>query len=291
MKKLAVIAGYATVDFPVRLPRALTGERTATVEAMAGEQWPRPGGAALYAARCVVAAGGRAAALVTVGNDSNGALYLDAARACRVHLTGIDVSSEARTPWCMLLYHDDGGYTCLIDRGDVDRHRLTDSQQLLVSSADLVCIAAGGAATSAAVLDCVSNETPLAWIAKRDPVCFPPLLARRLAQRADFIFCNSAERPDVDAARGHGDRPRQTLIETRGAAGVRLEYDGRSVDLPVDSVDVRDATGAGDTLAGGVIASVLEGNLDIEAAVREGICAARRLLESRAGRDLQGPAM
>lgn len=280
--KLAVISGYASVDFPVRLPLPLQGEQTATVEAMAVEQWPRPGGAALYAARCIAAAGSRATALVTVGNDSNGALYLDAARAGGLELAGVDVSADARTPWCMLLYHDDGGYTCLIDRGDVDRHQLTDSQRSLVSAADFICIAAGSAATNAAVLDGVSSGTPVAWIAKRDPVCFPPPLARRLAERADFIFCNAGERADVDAARGAEPRPHQAIVETRGAAGVRLEHGGRTIDLPVDSLHVRDATGAGDTLAGGVIASLLAGTQDLESAVREGIHAARRLLAGRA---------
>ena len=284
--KTAVVSGYASVDYPVRLPAALRGEQTATVHALSGDGWPRPGGAALYVARCLADAGQRGVAIATVGQDANGALYLEACRSSRVELTALNVTAEARTPWCMLLYHDDGEYTCLIDRGDVDRQTLTQAQRLVLGAAEFVCVAAGAAATSAAVLDCISSEAPLAWIAKRDPVCFPESLAQRLAQRADFIFCNAAERSAVDIARAGGARTGQAIIETRGAQGVRLEQGGAAIDIATESLRVRDATGAGDTLAGGVIANLLVGNSDLERAVRDGVGAARRLLLSRAAQEV-----
>ena len=80
MSKSAIVAGYATLDFAVRLPLPLAGPSTATVAALTGDSWPRPGGAPLYAARRLVAAGHEAQACVAVGEDANGEIYLQACR-------------------------------------------------------------------------------------------------------------------------------------------------------------------------------------------------------------------
>jgi len=279
--KLAAISGYAGSDYLVRLPSALQGPQTATIETLGGSAWPRPGGAALYVARHLSAAGHHAAPLIAVGDDTNGRSYLDAVDAYGIDATGMRVVKDARTPWCMLLYHDDGDYTCLIDRGTVKQQALNDAQRTLIRAADYVCIAAGDAEVSTRVLDELPQTTPLAWIAKRDSDCFPTALGRRLAQRADIIFCNSSERPQVDSARFEAHRAHQIVIETRGASGVAIECDGDIQRVDVEPMQVRDATGAGDTLAGGVIASLLAGECSIEAAVREGVRAARRLLQGR----------
>jgi len=281
MRKLAVVSGYATVDFPVRLPAPLSGAQTATVEALAKDSWPRPGGAALYASRRIAAAGHRACALVALGHDASGTLYLDACRAAGVELGEGACIAHLQTPWCMLLYHDEGSYTCLIDRGGTDQQVLSDAQRSGLASADLVCIAAGPSAVTAALIDWVPPGVTLAWIAKRDAVSFPQALNERLARRADLIFCNASERSMVDAARVSGVKPGQSIIETRGADGVVLESGGRRIELPSPPVRVRDTTGAGDTLAGEVLATLLSANSDLEGAVRRGIDAVRDLLLTR----------
>jgi ribokinase len=216
-----------------------------------------------------------------VGQDDNASVYLDACRAAKVSVDAICRSEQVRTPWCMLLHHDDGSCTCLIDRGNVDQQDLTAAQISLVRRAQLVCIAAGPAGIGAQVLETVSNGALLAWIAKSDPACFPEALARRLAQRADVIFCNASERTMVDSACTSGARAGQSIVETRGAHGVLLECAQRKTELDCEPLTVRDTTGAGDTLAGEVLASLLSGITGMEAAVRNGIEAARSLLFSR----------
>jgi ribokinase len=281
MRKLAVVSGYATVDFPVRLPVPLNGAQTATVETLAKDSWPRPGGAALYASRRIAAAGHRACALVALGQDASGTLYLDACRAAGVELSEGACIAHLQTPWCMLLYHDEGNYTCLIDRGDMDQQVVSDAQRTVLASADLVCIAAGPSAVTATLIDWAPPSATLAWIAKRDAVSFPQALNERLARRADLVFCNASERSMVDAARLSGVKPGQSIIETRGAEGVLLESGDRRVELPSPPVRVRDTTGAGDTLAGEVLATLLSGKSDLEGAVRRGIDAVHNLLLRR----------
>jgi ribokinase len=73
------------------------------------------------------------------------------------------------------------------------------------------------------------------------------------------------------------------VVETRGRQGLRLHEPGAApVDLPVRAVSVRDATGAGDTLAGGFIAAEMAGASPTQAA-EAGLAAAARLLTDREG--------
>jgi ribokinase len=179
------------------------------------------------------------------------------------------------------VYHDEGSYTCLIDRGSVDAQSLTRAQLAMAASADLLCIAAGPARGVAALLDSIPPDMPLAWIAKRDDVSFPEALAARLGSRANVVFCNTSERQIVDRARSHGHAVNQSIIETRGADGVLLESPGTVLELRCDAVNVRDATGAGDTLAGEVLATMLSGEANLESALARGMDAARDLLLAR----------
>lgn len=282
MTRSAVVVGYATVDYPANLPDALRGPGTHAAVALAPANWPRAGGAALYASTRVAAAGHRVHPLVAVGEDGNGSIFLDACRAADVSTEGIHCTQLVRTPWCFLLYHRDGTYTCLIDTGGVNEQPLTHTQLALCKSTDLICIAAAPASNSARVLSVAPNATPLVWIAKDDPMCFPEWLCSDLAARANIIFCNSAERALVEKARALGHMPEQVIVETRGPRGVLVEgVGGRRTELRREALDVGDTTGAGDTLAGEVLAALLSGCPTIEGAVQRGMDAARLLLLSR----------
>lgn len=280
--KSVVISGYATIDHVVRLPHALQGGGTYAVEALLPREWPRPGGAALYASRRIIAAGHTATALVVVGDDANGALYRKACADSGVAVTPIASAPALRTPWCLLAYHDDGGYTCLLDRGYSGALTIdTVALRHTVPEADVVCIAAAAPEVTSAVLDRAGSQSLVAWIAKNDPDCFPTPLVQRLTRRADFIFCNSSERPRIDAARATTQpRDGQVIIETRGAQGVVIEQTAMRAQVAVEPLEVRDATGAGDTLAGEVLAHLLHGAA-LEDAVTRGACAARELLAAR----------
>lgn len=279
MIKSAIVSGYATADYVARVPQALQGPGTRQAAALGGQRWPSVGGAALYASMRLAEAGHDVTPLTIVGNDGNGALFVDACSTAKVNTRGIVRTSEVRTPWCLLLYHDDGNCTCLIDHGGVNEYPPTRQQIQLVSSADLVCIAAGAVNASEQVLAAAADSACVAWIAKDDPQCFPAALTRQLARRADIIFCNSAERAMVDAARWEASRAGQLIVETRGARGVIVDGPTR-IDVRSEPLQVADTTGAGDTLAGEVLAALLSG-ADIEAAARRGIDASRALLSSR----------
>lgn len=281
MSKSAVVVGYATLDYSANVPDALRGPGTHAAVALSPANWPRAGGAALYASARLAAAGHTAHPLVTLGDDSNGAIYIQACRAANVSTDGIHCTRMVRTPWCLLAYHQDGTYTCLIDAGGVDEQPLTPSQLTLCESADLICIAAAPAANSARVLSIAPNAAPLAWIAKDDPICFPERLCAEIATRADIIFCNTGERALVERARASAHKTEQIIVETRGSRGVLIDGAGRRTDLNCEAIDASDTTGAGDTLAGETLAAWLAGCPSIEAAVQRGMGAVRSLLLSR----------
>lgn len=281
MGKSAIVAGYATVDYAARVSQPLHGPGTRTAVALAPGRWPCAGGAALYASRRIAAAGHQAHPLAILGNDDNGAIYLQACAAANLSRAALLCTSEVRTPWCVLLYHDDGSYTCLLDHGAVNDQPLSAAQLSLAASADLVCVAAGPIAASEQLLAATADSTLLAWIAKDDPNCFPDPLAARLARRANIVFCNSAERAMLDRARSHGYRANQAVIETRGSRGVAIDTGSAVIELSCDPLQVTDTTGAGDTLAGEVLAALLSGVSTLEDAVRRGIDAARTLLMQR----------
>jgi len=62
---------------------------------------------------------------------------------------------------------------------------------------------------------------------------------------------------------------------------VLVERSGLRSHLPAAPVRVRDATGAGDTLAGEVLALLLSGESDLDCAVQRGMNAVRNLLLAR----------
>ena len=279
--KRIVVSGYATLDYVVQLSGPFHGTGTVTGELGLSGAWPRAGGAALYASRRIAAAGHRAFPLTWIGDDGDGGHYLRACQRAQICRDAIDQRGGAKTPRCILLYRPDGDYGCLLDTGFEGRETLTDGQIDVAAAADHVCIAAGPPGPTADLLDACSPATGVSWIAKLDPVSYPPGLRARLAQRAGLIFCNASEREFIESVR-EGKRPEdQIIVETLGSAGVLIDCrHGRRV-IPTAPLRTHDTTGAGDTLAGEVIAQYIAGQMAIEAAVEHGMAAARSLLVSR----------
>ncbi|MFN5783982.1 MAG: PfkB family carbohydrate kinase, partial [Novosphingobium sp.] len=135
----------------------------------------------------------------------------------------------------------------------------------------------------------VPDNRQVSWITKLDQRCFPEELCRRLAARANLIFCNASEREFIEAA-FEGHRPKtQIIVETLGSAGVLIDSaDGRRV-IPTTAIKAHDTTGAGDTLAGEVIAQLCLGNTCMDEAVVRGMNAAKDLLASRSAYPLKDP--
>jgi ribokinase len=269
-----VVAGFATVDYVVQVEGDFTGRGTRLMREAA---WPRAGGAALYASAALALAGVEAAPLTWIGDDADGAAYLAACREVRVLSDGVAKLDSAPSTRCLLIYQADGSYGCLLRPGPA---ALTPAQARRAAAATWLVIAAGPPEILRRLLGERPPASRLAWIVKDDPACFPADLTTRLADRADVIFCNAGERAGLEAGR-QGARPDgQIVFETRGAAGVRVEAGGEAFDLPVEPLVVADATGAGDTFAGGALAVLVAGGSPREAA-RAGVAAAEALLRRR----------
>jgi ribokinase len=272
-----VVAGYATLDYVVRVEGNFSGRGTLTMRQGAQDAWPRAGGAALYAGRALAAAGVVVAPLAWIGDDVDGAAYRQACLLGGLNLDGLAVAIGAPSIRCLLIYNADGTYGCLLRPGPAV---LTDAQLVLAAEADWLVISAGPPEVAGRLLDALAPGARLAWIAKDDPVCFPADLAGRLAGRADVIFCNAGERSWLEAGRW-GPRPAsQQLFETRGAQGVIVEGPDGEFHQAVRAMDVDDATGAGDTFAGAALAMLIQGR-SAQEATRAGIKAAGALLASR----------
>lgn len=264
----AVVAGFATIDYVVRVEGDFSGRGTLL---MRGGAWPRAGGAALYASAALARAGVVAAPLTWIGDDADGEAY----RAACVALDGVAVTPGAPSTRCLLIYNTDGTYGCLLRPGPAE---LTDAQLRLVAEADWLVVAAGPPAILHRLLDLEGPR--LAWIAKDDPACFPPDLVARLTARARVVFCNAGERDWLESGRTGPVPAGQILFETRGGEGVHVEAGGEAFDLPVTPLTVDDATGAGDTFAGAALAALITGGSP-RAAAEAGIAAAGALLAAR----------
>jgi ribokinase len=262
------VAGFATIDYVVRVEGDFTGRGTLLMREGA---WPRAGGAALYASTALARAGVTAAPLTWIGDDADGEAY----QAACVSLDGVAIMSGAPSTRCLLIYNADGTYGCLLRPGPAD---LTDAQLRLVAAAEWLVIAAGPPMIIRRLLDVKGPR--LAWIAKDDPACFPPDLVARLTARAEVVFCNAGERAWLESRRDGAAPAGQTLFETRGADGVHVEATGEAFDLPVTPLTVDDATGAGDTFAGAALAGLIAG-APPRAAAEAGIAAAGALMATR----------
>ncbi|UDF03027.1 carbohydrate kinase family protein [Asticcacaulis sp. AND118] len=274
MPLTAALSGFATLDFIATAPHPLPVTGTVMGQCLTDTAWPRPGGASLYAGRRIARSGLCAAAVTVLGDDATGDAYMRACADAGMNTDGVHRLAGGKSPCCLLIYRDTGDYSCLLDPGRTANR--PDSAQLAVCrDADWVVISAAPAQWTRAVLDSLRPEQVVVWIVKNDPACFPPPLAQRLCARADLIFCNSGERRLTDSA-----RPRIGLIETLGAAGVRIVGPHGETALPVTPISVRDTTGAGDTLAGETIAQLMA-EMDLCSAATAGIAAAAELLQGR----------
>lgn len=89
----------------------------------------------------------------------------------------------------------------------------------------------------------------------------------------DIVFCNEHElvaytqASDFDAACENARKQNIDFICTAGSKGAFVISNGEVTHVPTRSVDVKDATGAGDYFAGGFLASIAKGDDYIQAAM------------------------
>ena len=281
------ITGYASLDHVAMLDGTPRAGRTTTILERAESAWPRLGGSPAFVAAALVANGVADAAPVSwIGDDASGEAYRAQLSAGAIPDRGLAVVAGARTPVAILAYEPDGGCICLYHPGMPKGLGLSPEQVALIAGADWVCVTIGPPAATEAVLAAIAPDTKLAWVVKHDPRAMSPELAARFAARADLICHSHAESGFLADALAVGPaRPGQIVIETHGRSGATFTRDGQTDFVPTTPIAVSDPTGAGDTFAGGVLASLAKGETDPVLVVEAGHRAAWALLDARRGNE------
>ena len=281
MSKVAVI-GYASIDFPAVLDGFFEGDRTVMIRRRPADAFPRPGGCPLYVARPLAGDGVDVSIVTWVGADPHGRLFTSWTRDDSVGVEGIATVEPGSTPVCFMIYQQDGSCGCLFDPGMLGREELTARQKQLIADADLLCVTVGPPLIASEALGLIKGDCRVAWVMKNDPLSYPKDLRVALAARADYIFCNRQEREWVDEGLAESAAHRRPLVvETAGAEAVSVQRDNSRMRVDVEPLSFDDASGAGDTLAGGCLAAIVAGESDLRTLVESGIDAAASLLRER----------
>lgn len=271
-----VVTGFASLDYPVSLAGMALGDRTTLIRHRDPQAWPRFGGCSAYVAAAAARRGIAAAPVSWVGSDEAAEFYCSALRAEGCETAGVARRDAARSPVALLAYQQDGSCICLYDPAFGGTEVLTPAQSELISTARHLAITVGPPQLTAQILALRHPQATLYWVLKNDPACFPPDICVELSAVAAVIFCNGSERKMISATRAD-----TVIVETGGTGGVTVIAGGRTSTCPVNPLSVSDTTGAGDTLAGGFIAAMMDGETDPVEAARQGITAVRDLLEQR----------
>lgn len=281
MTQVAVI-GYASIDFPAVLDGFFAGDRTVMIRQRPADAFPRPGGCPLYVARPMAKEGIDVSIVTWVGADDHGEFFASWATKDGVGTEGIATIEPGNTPVCFMIYQQDGSCGCLFDPGMLGRETLTGRQKEVIAAADLLCVTVGPPEIAAEALVLIDGDCKVAWVMKNDPLSYPIDLRTALAARADYIFCNRQEREWVDNGLAETRTHRQpVIVETAGGDAVKAERDNIHVRVDVEPLSFDDASGAGDTLAGGCLAAIVAGESDLRTIVASGIDAAASLLRER----------
>ena len=245
------------------------------------------GGQAANAAAWAVAAGARAALLARRSAGPAGRLAEERIVARGVELRGPSGPEEGGV--IVVLVDRDGGRDMLTDRGAAtlldaaaaDAAWTPDVAAVHVSGYALADGPLRGAARRVAALAAradVPLSLDLSSVALIDAVG-PSAFARLAAELAPaLVLATSAEIERLGGA-GRVRRLGGLLVEKRGARGVRL-HDGEEVhDLPAVPARVVDTTGAGDALAGALLAHLVRGD-GLRVALEHALPFAARCIEA-----------
>jgi len=237
----------------------------------------RPGGAANVAAS-LVALGARCTLIGVIGDDADGAqlerLLDEAGVECRLErdarrrtVTKLRVTSRGQQ-LLRLDFEDDPISPPAIDLGDVLAGVLADASVLVLSDYDKGTLAD----PEALLAEAAAQQVPVIVDPKRGP--FTRFRGAKVLKPNlhEFVDATGGDAivDDADlAARAHAlrdDAGVEALLLTRGAAGMSLFTDAGRRDLAAEAREVFDVTGAGDTVAA-VLAASLGGGESLESAV------------------------
>ncbi|MDM9628258.1 carbohydrate kinase family protein [Rhizobium sp. S152] len=287
MKKKILVLGGAHVDRRGRI----FGD-TAEGASNPGFWFEEAGGGGFNAARNLARLGYDVTMISPRGGDPTGEMVSEAA----------DIAGVTDRPF-VFLDRKTPSYTAIIERdgnlvialADMDLYRMFVPRRLSIRS-----VRDAFAATDFILFDAnLPQETLAAIVARANALGKPvgaiaisPAKAVKLLpcmQGLDYLFLNEAEAAALTGERPNdpahwpsllGDIGLRGGVLTRGQRELIAFAEDRVVALqPADIKDVADVTGAGDSLAAGVVAALMRG-LSLSEAVREGAAAAAVTVQS-----------
>ncbi len=257
-----------------------------------GAWFEEPGGGGFNAARNLARLHHDVRMISPRGGDALGDMVAAAAREA-----GVDdrpfVFLDRTTPSYTAIIEKDGNL--VIALADMELYKLFSPRRLLIrairdsfASADLILFDANLPAETLAAIarKAVDLGKPLAAIAisPAKVVRLKPCLAD-----IDYLFLNQSEAAALTGSRPDDPLPWVSQLQALGLKGCVITrgqqplvaFDGRiTLTLEPPAVDdVADVTGAGDSLAAGVLSALMDG-LDLAEAVRHGAAAAAITVQS-----------
>jgi ribokinase len=272
---LAVL-GAINVDLVVS-GAALPGPGETVVGGTFAEHQGGKGGNQAVAAARAFDGAGRVAMIGAVGDDAFGAAARAALEEEGVDVRWVAVRPDAATGVALIAVDDAGENQISVAPGanaSIDARPVTEALDALAPAIALASLEVPASAVRAAGEWCRAHEVP--FVLNPAPAGEE---AASLAALAGYLTPNEGELAML------GDLPASvTVIETRGADGVRIHLGDASIHVPAPPVEAVDTTGAGDCFNGVFAASLLEG-LALEAAVARAIEAAARSTTVRGARE------
>ncbi len=260
-----LVAGYASIDQALSASRHAVGGETAILR---GPVHPPTthGGCARNAAMVLTEMGIPVGLITWVGDDAEGTAYVAELSAAGVDVTSV-VRGASRSPRSLLVYDPRGTAACYFHPSESSSQQLTAALRAQLEVVEWLAITVGPASVTRALLGAVPDGVRLAWNVKGDADAFPRDLVERLL-RADLVCLNEAELEFVARQLADGTDPTPEALVSKGAGCVALTLGRRgyrivtieeSFEAPVEPVEVRDPTGAGDAFFAALLAGRMRG--------------------------------
>ena len=260
--RLVAVVGDAALDLSFAVP-ALDGidEKVAATDCRR-----ELGGTGANAAAAVVRLGGRARLHAVIGSDPIGLFILEQLAARGIDTAGVSVV-EGRSTAAVIL-RSPGRRLVVVDRGVADDGPRLDPA-IVAADAALIYLSATPWVTIASLITGSAVPVVVGIEARQGSELAAVGTPEEVAQVLDHALVVLTNEAGADAlAEPLHQLAAAALVVTRGAAGATIVVPGRPpVEVSAPTVDVVDATGAGDCFAG-ALCRFLAGGTSLERAVR-----------------------